>query len=161
MRPGHRIDHYLLRERSSQASETQRQDLTHSPPSISTQVAESISSTTSKNLEPSHLQPALKNIQGHRPQVKWPKSSSKKEWATIDADLTKILDRIRGTVEKKLEKMGDMIYSYGAERFKTKNTGKKDRTPTTPPKSRRQQEIQRLVKKRRNLRKQWKRASAE
>ena len=34
-------------------------------------------------------------------------------------------------------------------------------TPTTPPKSRRQQEIQRLVKERRDLRKQWKRASAE
>lgn len=144
VRPGPRIDHYLMRERSSQASEAQRQDLTHSPPSISTPVAESNSSTTSENLEPSHLQPALeKNIQGHRPQVKWPKSNSKKEWAKIDADQIKILDGTRGTAEKKLEKMGDMIYSYGAERFGTKKTGKKDRTPTTPPKSRRQQEIQR------------------
>ena len=34
-------------------------------------------------------------------------------------------------------------------------------TPTTPPKSRRQQEVQRLVKERRDLRKQWKRALAE
>ncbi|KAJ8410484.1 hypothetical protein AAFF_G00193880 [Aldrovandia affinis] len=34
-------------------------------------------------------------------------------------------------------------------------------TPTIPPKSRRQQEIQRLVKQRRDLRKQWKRASVE
>ena len=101
------------------------------------------------------MQPALeKNIQGHRPQVKWPKSSSKKEWATVDADLIKILDGIKGTVEKKLEKMGDLNYFYGAERFRTKKTGKKDMTPTTPPKSRRQQEIQRLVKERRDLRKQ-------
>ena len=63
VRPGPRIDHYLLRERSSHASEAQRKDLTHSPPSISTPVAESNSSTTSENS--SHVQPALeKNIQG-------------------------------------------------------------------------------------------------
>ncbi|KAJ8362449.1 hypothetical protein AAFF_G00374010 [Aldrovandia affinis] len=91
----------------------------------------------------------------------WPKSSSKKEWATVDADLIKILDGVKGTVEKKLEKIGDLIYVYGAERFGTKQTGKKDMTPTIPPKSRRQQEIQRLVKQRRDLRKQWKRASVE
>ncbi|KAJ8390061.1 hypothetical protein AAFF_G00110750 [Aldrovandia affinis] len=91
----------------------------------------------------------------------WPKSSSKKEWATVDADLIKILDGVKGTVEKKLEKIGDLIYIYGAERFGTKQTGKKDMTPTIPPKSRRQQEIQRLVKQRRDLRKQWKRASVE
>ena len=67
------------------------------------------------------MQPALeKNIQVHRPQVKWPKSSSKKEWATINADLLKMLDGIKGTVEKKLEKMGDLIYFYRAERFGTK-----------------------------------------
>ncbi|KAJ8409025.1 hypothetical protein AAFF_G00240460 [Aldrovandia affinis] len=91
----------------------------------------------------------------------WPKSSSKKEWATVDADLIKILDGVKGTVDKKLEKIGDLIYVYGAERFGTKQTGKKDMTPTIPPKSRRQQEIQRLVKQRRDLRKQWKRASVE
>ncbi|KAJ8385450.1 hypothetical protein AAFF_G00189020 [Aldrovandia affinis] len=45
----------------------------------------------------------------------WPKSSSKKEWATVDADLIKILDGVKGTVEKKLEKIGDLIYVYGAE----------------------------------------------
>lgn len=83
-----------------------------------------------------------------------PKSNSKKEWAKIYADLVEILDRIRGTAENKLEKIGDMIYSCGAERFGTEKTEKKDRTPTTPPNTRIQQEIQRLVKKRRELRKQ-------
>ncbi len=123
--PGPRIDQYLLRERSSKASEAQRQDLTRSPPSISTPEAERNSSTASENLEPSQLQPALeKNIRGHRPQVKWPKSSSKKEWATIDTDLSNILDELRGTVVKKLERMGDLIYSYGTERFGTKHPRK-------------------------------------
>ncbi|KAJ8413897.1 hypothetical protein AAFF_G00064950 [Aldrovandia affinis] len=139
-----------------------RKDLTHSPPSISTPVTESDSSTTSENLEPRHVQPALeKNIQGHRPHVIWPKSSSKKEWATVDADLIKILDGVKGTVEKKLEKIGDLIYVSRSGKVRTKQTGKKDMTPTIPPKSRRQQEIQRLVKQRRDLRKQWKRASVE
>lgn len=63
----------------------------------------------------------------------------KQEWATINADLTNILGRLRGTVDKKLEKMGDLIYSYGAERFGLKQPRKKE-TPT-PPKSRRQREI--------------------
>ena len=162
MRPGPRIDHYLLRARSSQASEARWQDLTHSSPNISTPEAESNSSTASENLEPSHLQPALeKNMQGHRPHVKWPKSSSKKEWATIDVDLIKILDGLKGTAEKKLEKMGDLIYAYGAERFGTQDTGKKDNPTTTLPKSRRQKEIECLVKERRELRKQWKRALPE
>lgn len=133
VRPGPRIDHYLLRERSSQSSEAQWQDTTHSPLSINTPVAEEgNSSTTSENLESN--QPAMeKNIQGHRPQVKWPKSGSKKDWATINADLSKVLDGFRGTAQKKLGKMSDMIYSYGEERFGTKEPGKKE--TTTPPKS--------------------------
>lgn len=72
--------------------------------------------------------------------------SSKKEWATINADLTNILGRLRGTVDKKLEKMGDLIYSFGAERFGLKLTRKKE--TLTPPRSRRQRDIEQLVKER-------------
>lgn len=75
MRLGPCIDHYLLRKSPSQASEAQWQDSTHSPLSISTPEAGSHSSTTSENLEPNHLPPASeKNMQGCRPQVKRPKS---------------------------------------------------------------------------------------
>lgn len=122
-RSGPRIDHYLLRERSSKANEAQRQDLTHSPPSINIPGTVSDSSTSGANLELNQPQPAMeKNIQGHRHQVK---SCSKKEWATINADLTNILGRLSGTVDKKLEKRGDLIYSYGAERFGLKQPRKK------------------------------------
>lgn len=76
--------------------------------------------------------------------MKWPKSSSKKEWATIDADLKNILSGLRGTVEKKLEKMSDLIYFYRVERFGSKEP----RKTTTPPKSRRLQEIEHLIKER-------------
>ncbi len=151
VRPGPRIDTYLLRERSYQSSEAQWQDTTHSPPSISTPVAEEVSlSATHWNLEPNQMQLAMeKNIQGYRPQVKWPKSSSKKEWTTVNTDLSKILNELRGTAEKKLDKMCDLIYSYGMERFSVKERGKKE-AKTIPPKSRRQQEIMLLVKERRN-----------
>ncbi|CAM4720493.1 unnamed protein product [Leuciscus chuanchicus] len=158
-RSGPRIDHYLLRERSNQASEAQRPESTHSPMSISTPMAESNSSTTSENLGQNQSRPVIEEkIQGRRPQVKWPKSSSKNEWATVDADLGAVLEGIRGTAEKKLERMSDLIYFYGAERFGTKEQRKE--TPT-PPMSRRQQEIEHLIKERRDLRKRWKKSSPE
>lgn len=48
--------------------------------------------------------------------------------------------------------MGDLIYNYGADRFGT--TDKKKKTSTTLMKSRRQEEIERLIKERRQLKKQ-------
>ena len=55
--------------------------------------------------------------------------------------------------------MGELIYSYGAERFGI--TEKRKKTSTIPTKSRRQQEIERLVKERRQLKKQWRKAPEE
>jgi len=63
-----------------------------------------------------------------------------------------------GTAEKKLERMGDIIYHYGEERFGV-NTRRSDKATPAPAKSRRQQEMERLVRERRQLRKQWKKAS--
>ncbi|KAJ8414647.1 hypothetical protein AAFF_G00038490 [Aldrovandia affinis] len=101
--------------------------------------------------------PKEDKTKGHRPSVKWPKAVEKKEWETINNDLTKILEQQGGTAEKKLERMGDIIYHYGEERFGvSKRSGK---ALPTPAKSRRQQEIERLVRERRQLRKQWKKAS--
>ncbi|KAK0148173.1 hypothetical protein N1851_012107 [Merluccius polli] len=67
---------------------------------------------------------------------------------------------LKGGVERKLEKIGDIIYSYGTERFgvKCKNLSTQ-KEPSAHLKSRRQQEIERLVKERRCLRKQWKKAT--
>lgn len=59
-----------------------------------------------------------------------------------------------------MEKMGDLIYSYGAKRFRTKEMSKKHVTLPLP-KSRRQQQIKRPVRERRDLRKQWKRSLLE
>lgn len=46
-----------------------------------------------------------------------------------------------GTAEKKLERMGDIIYRYGEERFGVTERRSRKATPA-PAKSRRQQEIE-------------------
>ena len=63
-----------------------------------------------------------------------------------------------GIAEKKLERMGDIIYHNGEERFGV-NTRRSDKVTPALVKSKRQQESKRLVRERRQLRKQWKKAS--
>ncbi|MDG2555567.1 hypothetical protein P7M41_26620, partial [Vibrio parahaemolyticus] len=70
-----------------------------------------------------------------------------------------ILSRLRGNAVEKLDKMGDIIYSYGAERFGVHERKRSERVQSG--KSRRQREIEKLVKERRQLRKQWKKATEE
>ena len=40
-----------------------------------------------------------------------------KEWETVNKDLWIILCRLKGNVIERLEKMGGIVYSSGAERF--------------------------------------------
>ena len=60
---------------------------------------------------------------------------------------------------KKLERMGDLIYAYGVERLGVVEG--KQATPLIPIKSRRQIDIDLLVKERRQLTKQWRKATEE
>ncbi len=157
--PGPRIDRILSRRRLNQSDETQRQEETHSPQRISTPGNEEEASgrTTSPRQQPAYRK--KESMQGRKPLVKWPKSNSK-EWETINTDLSLILGNIKGSAEKKLEKMGDLIYSYGEEKCGVKEqVRKKDMLPA--PKSRRLQEILQLVKERRRLRKLWRKATIE
>lgn len=57
-----------------------------------------------------------------------------------------------------LEQMGDIIYQYGAEPLGVQE-GKGGKKVPTAPVSSRQQEIKRLIQERRQLRRQWKKAS--
>ncbi|TWW53206.1 hypothetical protein D4764_0188330 [Takifugu flavidus] len=109
--------------------------------------------------EPTQSQrPPREKTLEYRPRVKWPKAVEKRERETVNNDLTKILEQQIGTAEVKLERMGKIIYHYGVERFGVQLRRSGEAT-TVPAKSRRQQEIERLVKERRQLRKQWKKAS--
>ncbi len=158
-----RIDQYFLRSnQSNQSIEARRRDKNQSSQSISTPVTEEDNTSTEMPVEePTQPQrpPKEGKIKGHRLSVKWPKAVEKREWEIVNNDLTKILERQVGTAEKKLERMGDIIYHYGEERFGV-NTRRSGKATSAPAKSRRQQEIERLVRERRQLRKQWKKASS-
>ncbi|MGH0168978.1 UNVERIFIED_CONTAM: hypothetical protein FKN15_059057 [Acipenser sinensis] len=162
---GPRIDQYFLRSQSSQSNEIQRQEANHSSQDISTPVIDvrrtcmdTVSDEPNDPCEPgqTNQHKREKNLNGHKPGVKWPRACEKTAWDTVNTDLCFALERLSGTVEKKLDKFGDIIYAYGSERFGVEK--RKGKVQTIPGKSRRQQEIERLVRERRQLRKQWRRA---
>ncbi|KAL1263729.1 hypothetical protein QQF64_006468 [Cirrhinus molitorella] len=160
---GPRIDHYFLRGRANQSSEAQWQDIHHSPQGIRTPDEAQPGTESPTDISPEPIQPQTaveRKMNGRKPQILWPKSCQKKEWETTDTDLVHLLEGLKGCVERKLDKIGEIIYSYGVERFGVKSTNlwtQKD--PSVNLQSRRQQEIEQLVKERRNLRKQWRKAT--
>lgn len=146
---------------SNQSNEALRLDANQSSQSINTPVTEEGNTSTEMLVDgPTQPQrpPKKEKIKGRRSSVKWPKAVEKKEWETVNNLLTKILEQQVCTAEKKLEGMVDIIYHYGEERFGVIERRSGKATPA-PAKSRRQQEIERLVRERRQLRKQWKKAS--
>lgn len=91
--------------------------------------------------------------------IKWPKSWEKTLLNEMNTNLCNILETLRGTTLKRLEKLADFIYNYGAERF---GTGERRRsTQTIIIKSRTQKEIEHLVRERWLRKKQWKKPLAE
>ncbi len=160
---GTRIDHYFLRSNSSQSSEVQRLESNQSSQDISPPVSEEGCTSTEKGyddgVEPTQQQrPARERRQQQsKPRVNWPGAAEKAKWKTINEDLSSILENIKGTVEKKLDKMADIIYTYGAEKYGLLE--KRQRSRVAVKQSRRQLEMQRLIKHRRQLKKQWRKAS--
>lgn len=161
-RHGPCIDQYFLQSnQANQSSEAQQWDTKQSSQNIDTPDPEE--GYTSKEMpveEPMQPQrpPLDVKIKGHKPGVKWPKAVEKKEWETVNSDLIHILEQQGGTAEERLERMGDTIYSYGEKQFRV-SKGRDGKKLPTPVKSRRQQEIERLIRERRQTKKQWKKAS--
>ncbi|MGH0137372.1 UNVERIFIED_CONTAM: hypothetical protein FKN15_040241 [Acipenser sinensis] len=121
---GPRIDQYFLRSQSSQSNEIQRQEANHSSQDISTPVIDvrrtcmdTVSDEPNDPCEPgqTNQHKREKNLNGHKPGVKWPRACEKTAWNTVNTDLCFALERLSGTVEKKLDKFGDIIYAYGSE----------------------------------------------
>ncbi|MGH0123594.1 UNVERIFIED_CONTAM: hypothetical protein FKN15_050196 [Acipenser sinensis] len=120
---GPRIDQYFLRSQSSQSNEIQRQEANHSSQDISTPVIDvrrtcmdTVSDEPNDPCEPgqTNQHKREKNLNGHKPGVKWPRACEKTAWNTVNTDLCFALERLSGTVEKKLDKFGDIIYAYGS-----------------------------------------------
>ncbi|KAK0138756.1 LINE-1 retrotransposable element ORF2 protein [Merluccius polli] len=96
---------------------------------------------------------------GRRQLVKWPKANEVAVWQQLDKYLCVILERsLRGPVETKLNCIGDILYEECRGRFGVV-PGKQSAGPKR--KGRREREIEQLVMRRRQLRKQWRKASNE
>lgn len=158
-----RID-YFLRNGSSQSDEAQQRDANHSVQCINTSTAQNVTSNTETavvspipSTQPARP-PAERKMAGRKSQVKWPGAAERKLWEAVNTDLAKSLEQLKGTAEKKLESMGNLIYQYGVERFGVKEHKSRDQVPVVVT-SRRQQEIKRLVQERRQLKKVWRKST--
>ncbi|XP_078665283.1 uncharacterized protein LOC144907786 [Branchiostoma floridae x Branchiostoma belcheri] len=95
-----------------------------------------------------------------RERIKWPKANSREEWEKLDDDLCQILDQgLKGDVEMKLNRFGDLVYSYCSERYGTYK--KQAKEVAEKQSNRREREIAVLIRRRRQLRKRWRKASQE
>jgi len=105
---------------ASQLNEIQRQEANYSSQDISTPVIEERRACTVSNEHidtceagQTNQHKREKNLIGHRPGVRWPRAYEKAAWDTVNTDLCFALERLTGTVEKKLYKFGGIIYEYG------------------------------------------------
>ena len=150
-----RIDQYFLRSRSNQSDEVQQQVENHRLTDINSTATVVQEELRSEDAEAN--MPAKERNMEHRAKIRWPRANNGKEWETVNRDLSVSLSRLRGNAVDKLEKMGEIIYSYGAERFGVHESKRDQRVEVS--KSRRQREIERLVKERRQLRKLWRKST--
>lgn len=157
---GPHIDHYFLRCKADQSIEAQWLETHHSP---------------HQNPRWNSARHSSANGREPRPHSATVSSREEEGGTKVTNSVAQILPEkgmgnrrlrphpgLKGDVERKLDKMGEIIYGYSAERFGVKSKNfcvyKK---PSGHIKSRRQQNMERLVKERRCLRKQWKKASEE
>lgn len=102
--------------------------------------------------------PAKERSMEQKAKVRWLRANNSNEWEAVNRDLSVILGRLRGHVVERLEKFGDVMYSYGLERgVSAKRRGERVQIG----RSRRQREIEKLINERRQLKKQWRKASEE
>ena len=58
-------------------------------------------------------------------KIKWPLLAEKQAWEEMDEDLTRVLELgLKGEIQNKLRVLGETIYSYAVEKFRTVETGK-------------------------------------
>ncbi|KAL0188639.1 hypothetical protein M9458_015738, partial [Cirrhinus mrigala] len=92
-----------------------------------------------------------------RSKLKWLKSNEAEAWRNLDLDLIKTLEgSLRGGAETKLNLIGDIIYQACKDRFG--EIVPKQMTASRE-KGRREREILQLVQRRRQLRKNWRKAT--
>uniref|UniRef100_A0A3B1K6T8 Reverse transcriptase domain-containing protein n=1 Tax=Astyanax mexicanus TaxID=7994 RepID=A0A3B1K6T8_ASTMX len=161
---GPHIEQYFEQNCLSQSAEVQRQVTCHSPQDINTfDTREANLSTEGVEDEGGVDRSKAKGKQmgrekgiGQRSKVKWPGTGDKMAWRSINDDLKGMLEGLKGTAESKLNRLGKVIYDYGMARFGVVQRNVKCQDVV---KSRRQVEIEKLVKESRLLRKKWKKGN--
>ncbi|KAI8485265.1 hypothetical protein Bbelb_370120 [Branchiostoma belcheri] len=94
-------------------------------------------------------------------KIKWPKANNRAAWEELDSDLSNVLEQgLKGDIDRKLNSVGEMVYNFCSEKFGTLAVG--ERQPSSNNRfGRREREILQLVRRRRQLRKLWRKASPE
>uniref|UniRef100_A0A3B4XDA6 Reverse transcriptase domain-containing protein n=1 Tax=Seriola lalandi dorsalis TaxID=1841481 RepID=A0A3B4XDA6_SERLL len=93
-----------------------------------------------------------------RGKIKWPKASDRAHWQKLDAELSQVLElTLRGDVASKLRMFGEIVFEECKERLGEV----KKKLPTAPGKGRRGMVIEQLVRDRRQLRRNWRKATPE
>ncbi|KAI8500672.1 hypothetical protein Bbelb_214900 [Branchiostoma belcheri] len=93
-------------------------------------------------------------------KIRWPKANNRAAWEELDSDLSNILEQgLKGDIERKLNSVGEMVYNFCSGRLGTVVVG--ERQPSRNSFGRREREILQLVRRRRQLRKLWRKASPE
>ena len=156
---GNRIEQYFLRSLRSKSAEVQRQVENHSSQDIRNPVLEEREEVRGTEGEGEPSQSKREKAWEQKARVSWPQAKDKMTWESVDRDLAMVLEGLKGTAMAKLERMGEVIYSYGLDRFGSSDRRKRE--PAQHCQSRRQKDIRELVLRRRQLRKQWKRATIE
>ncbi len=109
--------------------------------------------TTSHGTEPK----AETKKPARRSNIKWLKSNDAEAWRSLDTDLIKTLEgSLHQGVESKLDLIGDIIYQTCKDRFG--EVISKQRTALREM-GRREKEILQLVQRRRQIRKNWRKAT--
>lgn len=94
-----------------------------------------------------------------RSKLKWPKANEAEAWQTLDTELSKTLEeKLHGCAKEKLNLFGDILYQSCQERFGEVAPKQQQMRRVM---GRREQEISLLVKRRRQLRKTWRKATPQ
>lgn len=95
---------------------------------------------------------------GRRTKIKWPKANDRAEWQRLDSNLSLLVElSVHGGVESKLNIFGEIIFEECRERLG--EVIRRERT--APRKGRREKDIEQLVRDRRQLRQNWRKAAQD
>ena len=123
---GNRIEQYFLRSLRSKSAEVQRQVENHSSQDIRNPVLEEREEVRGTEGEGEPSQSKREKAWEQKARVSWPQAKDKMTWESVDRDLAMVLEGLKGTAMAKLERMGEVIYSYGLDRFGSSDRRKRE-----------------------------------